>query len=204
MVKLVWISIVLAIICYFGYGLYEAHERREVEEAKRSEDHQERRRAENEAAQKVRSLIEIHEAVTDWEKAIENSRRILSFQLEQHWLGPRPILFVGTIHDIYSDRTGEYVVLIDRELFGISRAIFLTDIRLKLSAEKEIVEKLIDANYDSITERNRRNKVAVIASLDRVITEETLTSDGQSNEMRVGIGKLLEIVYIGSADLFET
>ena len=141
-------------------------------------------------------------AVTDWEQHLGKGETvrlepILTLELERLWMQQGPILFTGAIQDIATHDHTNYVVLIERSLFGNSDYMFGTDLQLSLLSDKDTIDHFLQEHPDLFKTFGLKNSVAVVARIDSISTTYFLGEDGDREEIKIGDGTLLKILYTG-------
>jgi len=116
MKRIVWIIISVAVAGYF-FNSYT------VNKAEREAERAEAKRIEQAMKTTVLQMASRSNAVSNWEANLSKGESfrfepILTVELERLWLQQRPILFVGSIKDIATHDHSQYVVLVERSLYG--------------------------------------------------------------------------------------
>ena len=139
----------------------------------------------------VAQLIKRYSAF-DWVKDIESRKEfgdpILTVELEQLWLTDRPTLFIGTIEDI-STFDQEYYMIKFQGFDGV-RANY----ELALKCPKQKVNSLLEEHPDLA--EGVTSGVAVVANIDKIKTVIVPGYDGGKENIRIGEGKSIDMVYI--------
>lgn len=192
--KLIWIVVAVAIGVFFVNKLLDDRAKRDAQRA-------ERHRVEQETKTVVSKMAADSNAVADWDKRLskdENYRMspVLTIELEQLWLGDRPILFIGSIKDISSGVGGDYLVLMERGLFT-SDPMFTTELRLSLHAPKALIDPFLAKHPKLFADSGFNNGVAVVTKVQAINTSDERGEDGERVEVKTGLGELLGIQYTG-------
>ena len=196
MSKIIWI-IVFFVIGGYAVSTYlekEALKERKLVEAKELEDT---------IRSSVKSITNNHDAIDRWETSLSNgesyrSEPILTIELEKLWLQGKPILFIGSIQDIATHNNDHYSVSLRRGKFGSFENMLTTELRLSLISDKVKVDLLLENHPELFTSFGFNNSVAVVAIVETLKTIYMQGDDGASDEVRIGEGILLDIVYIGN------
>ena len=156
-------------------------------EAKKAE----KERIEKDVSAAVAQIIKRHSAF-DWAKEIESRKEfgdpILTVELEQLWLTGRPTLFIGTIEDISTFDQECYMIKIQG--LGPDRANY----ELALKCPKQKVNSLLEEHPDLA--EGVTSGVAVVANIDKIKTVIVPGYDGGKENIRIGEGKSIDMIYI--------
>ena len=193
MKRIAWITVAAAVVAYFANSHATKKARREVVRVEEERKNQTTKTA-------VSQMTLRTNAVSDWEASLSNGKRfrlepILTIELEKLWLQQRPILFTGPIRDIATRSESEYAVSIDKAPY--SRFMFMGDLQLSLHCNKSLIDSLLDDYPDLFKNHGRRNSVAVVAHVNSISSFSILDEEGYREEIKVGDGELLDIIYIG-------
>lgn len=190
MKKIVWIIIAVAVIGYFinSYTVNKAMREAERAEAKRIEQS---------TKTKVSRMASRTNAISNWEENLSKGESfrfepILTVELEQFWLQQKPILFIGSIKDIATHDHSQYVVLLERSLYGSFDYMFGTELQLSLLSSKAQVDSFLKKYPDLFKDYGFNNGVAVVARINSIRTTTVL-----GDEVKIGDGELLDILYTG-------
>lgn len=195
MKKIVWIIIVVAVGGYFINSYMENKAKREAERAKEEKIALATKTAVSQMASRAN-------AVTDWETNLSKGDKfrfepILTIELERLWLQQRPILFIGAIKDIATHDQSHYTVLVERSLFGSFEYMFGTELQLSLISEKDRLDTFLKEHSELFKDNGFKNGIAVVAHIDSIRTAYVPGEEGEREEVKVGDGKLVDILYTG-------
>ncbi|MFZ5990146.1 MAG: hypothetical protein ACOYWZ_23880 [Bacillota bacterium] len=195
MKKIVWIIIVVAVGGYFINSYMENKAKREAERAKEEKIALATKTAVSQMASRAN-------AVTDWETNLSKGDKfrfepILTIELERRWLQQRPILFIGAIKDIATHDQSHYTVLVERSLFGSFEYMFGTELQLSLISEKDRLDTFLKEHSELFKDNGFKNGIAVVAHIDSIRTAYVPGEEGEREEVKVGDGKLVDILYTG-------
>lgn len=197
MKKIIWAFIAVAVIGYFinSYTVNKAEREAEKVEATRIEQG---------VKAAVTQMARRTNAISDWEETLSKGESfrfepILTVELERLWLQQGPILFIGSIKDVATHDNSQYTISIERSLYGSFDYMFGTELQLSLLAEKEYVDSFLTKNPNLFKDYGFNNGVAVVARIDAIKTTTLLGEEGGREEVKIGVGELLEIMYTGDA-----
>ena len=195
MKRIVWIIVAVAVVGYFFNSYMENKARREAERA-------EAERIEQATKTAVSQMASRTNAVRDWEKNLSKGERfrfepVLTVELERLWLQQRPILFIGAIKDIATHDQSQYVVLVERSLFGSFDYMFGTELQLSLLADKDKVDSFLKEHPDLFKDYGFNNGVAVVARINSIRITYVPGEEGERQEVKIGDGELIDILYTG-------
>ncbi|MBW2075640.1 MAG: hypothetical protein JRI58_12995 [Deltaproteobacteria bacterium] len=194
--RLIWALVLLAVCAYFLNSYLENRAKKKAEREKAQKIERSIRSAVNE-------MVSRFDAVTDWEQRLSKgetvrTEKILTIELERLWLGKRPILFIGFIEDISTIDERTYRLRIERGLFSSFKYMWLTELGLELRCSKSMLDQFLEAHPKLFSNFGLKNGVAVIAKVDQIKTLFYTGEKGNKEEMRVGLGRCLDITYTGS------
>jgi len=195
MKKIFWIVIVVFIVgsCYNNSN----HERNDQPDAETYEAE----RIEQSIKSDVGQMVMRTRAIDNWAQHLCNGETfrfapILTIELEQLWMKNDPILFNGVITDIYTHNQTHYSILIKRTILLSAVMLLRTELNLSLISPKENIDTLLQNHPDIIKDNLGFSKgVAVIAFIDSI--KPITSQDGEINKIKVGYGKLVDIMYTG-------
>ena len=195
MKKIVWIIIVIAVGGYFINLYMENKAKREAEHAKEEKIALATKTAVSQMASRTN-------AVTDWETNLSRGDKfrfepILTIELERLWRQQRPILFIGAIKDIATHDQSHYTVLVERSLFGSFEYIFGTELQVSLISEKDRLDTFLKEHPELFKDNGFKNGIAVVAHIDSIRTVYITGEEGEREEIKVGDGELVDILYTG-------
>lgn len=185
----VWIVIVLAIVAYFlnSYIQRMAKEKAELEK-------------EQSIISTVEQMVLRFNAVNDWPERLTKGEKIrigkiMTIELENLWIGPNPILFIGSIQDVSTLDEESYRLLIRRTVFDNTNLILFTEIGLELKCSKHMIDSFLSIYPQLFSSFEFMNSVAIVAKIDHIKTEFFKDNEGNKEEIKVGVGDCLDIVY---------
>lgn len=195
MKKIIWIIVALVIGGYFVNSYLE-------NEAKRDAERAEAKRVKQTIKSAVAEMVSRTGAVDDWESSLSKGEKfrlspIFTVELEKLWLENQPILFIGNIKEIATYNESHYIVLIKRNfLFGY---MFGTELQLSLLSSKECIDSFLKQHPDLFKDNGYgfSNGVAVIARVKTIRTTYVPGEEGEREEVRIGEGELVNILYTG-------
>ncbi len=193
--KIVWIVIILVAIGYFGNNYLQ-------ERAKEKADREKAERIENEIQNKISQLVTNNNAIADWEQKLSRgekvvTQKILTVNLEKLWMSGRPILFTGSIQDITNADEQNYILYLRKGIPLNDITVFLeTSFALKIKCNKISIDKLL-TDHPEVIQAPIKKEVAVVANIDKIVTDYTPTKEGEAEELKVGMGYCVDIIYTG-------
>lgn len=195
--KSIVLLVLIAIVAAFGYQIIQA---RTEKEEKRQREEARREAVKRAVAQVARKA----NAITDWPKTLRQGKsesfKVFTADLEKVWVTDRPILFVGDIHDIALANEDSYRVSIGESIFDTSLIAMDGAIGLRLECRKPLIDQVLKQNPASRSLSEPAQAVAVIAKIERIEAENRRSSDSEY-EVKVGVGKCLDMLYVGTAAL---
>lgn len=188
-------------ILVIGYFVNAYLDSKATQEAKKIEKEQ----AKQEARAIITQLVSRYGAIENWDEELSKDDEyrmdpILTIELEQVWLKPQPILFLGAVKDISTFDETRYEVLFEQNILFNSR-YFFTELQLSLKADKSLVDKFLKDHPNLLKDFGMNNNVAWIAKINSIETKNILSDDGTPEEVKIGNGELVEIRYIGRVRL---
>lgn len=197
MKKFIWILLALVVGGYFVNSYLEEKATREAERAEAEKIEQATKTA-------VSQMVSRTDAIDDWESLLSKGQRfrfepILTVELERLWLQHRPILFIGSIKDIATHNQSQYTVLVKRSLLGSFGHIYNTELQLSLFSSKEIIDSFLENHPDLFNNYGFNNGVAIVARINSIRTINILGEEGEREEVKIGDGELIDIIYTGDA-----
>ncbi len=203
MKKILWIIVVLVFIGYFVHLHLKESAKHKGEKAEQAEQKRNEKEIEKEIKTAIGQMVSKTNAVEDWVQNLCDGKGgrltpILTVELEKLWLNKRPILFIGTIQDIATYDQSQYTVIIKKNLLDFSECLFLsTELQLSLRSPKEKIDSLL-TNYPNISKGlGFNNGIAVVAQVENINTTYIRGESGERQEIKIGEGKLVEILYTG-------
>jgi len=197
MKKILWIFVALAVGGYFLNSNMESKAKREAQQA-------EANRIKEATQSAISEMVSRTGAIDDWESRLSKGESIrfepiLTIELEKVWLQKRPILFIGAIKDIATHSHTQYTVLVGRDSFGSfeHEYIFDTELQLSLLSDKKRIDSFLRKHPDLFKDYGLNNSVAVVARVNAIRTEHVSGEEGERQEVKIGDGALVDIVYVG-------
>jgi hypothetical protein len=114
---------------------------------------------------------------------------LMTFQLEQLWITPKPILFLGEIEDIQREENGYRFKV--KNSFHEPSLFF--EINLSISCQSDVTTDFLRYMEEHKDEFDFSKPIAVIAKINSVLTEKKL-SDGNMSDVKVGVGQCLALL----------
>jgi hypothetical protein len=147
-------------------------------------------------------LVKRTNAIDNWEKDLSKGEQyrfgsILTLELERLWLTDRPILFIGSIKDISTIDQENYRIRIERSFFHKLNYMFKTELQLDLQCSKQRIDSLLREHPNLLKDFGFNNGVAFVADIDKIETTIVSGSEDKKEEIRIGKGKCLDMLYIG-------
>jgi len=191
--RVIWIIVIILITGYFINNYLENKAKKEAEKT-------ETERIEKDRKEAIAQLVKRTNAVDNWEKDLNKGKQfrlepILTVELERLWLTNRPILFIGDIKDIATIDEKTYRVKMERSSF------IGTELQLILQCQKQTIDTFLKEHPDLFKDYDLKNGVAVIAEIDEIETKTVSGSEGEKEEIKVGKGKCVDILYRGDVHL---
>jgi hypothetical protein len=118
-------------------------------------------------------------------------------ELEKLWLVNRPVLFIGAIKDVATQNESQYLVMVERSLFGSFNHMFDTELELSLSSPKQRIDAFLKEHPELFKDYGFNNGVAVIAQVKAIRTAYVPGEEGKRTEVKIGDGELIDIVFTG-------
>lgn len=195
MKKIIWIVILLAVVGYFVTSHMEKKAKHEAQRAKAEIIQQATRAAVTKMAFRANAIV-------DWEASLSKGEGfrfepILTIELERLWFQQRPILFIGAIKDIATHDQSHYLILVERSLVSSFKHMFDTELQLSLVSNKDSIDSLLKEHPNLFKEFGFKNGVAVIARISSIRTKYFLGESGERQEVKIGEGKLEDILFTG-------
>jgi hypothetical protein len=205
--RIIIILIVVAVGGYFINDYYQGKAKEKREFAAEKVACQEKREESHVA---VAHMVSKYNAVNDWEDKLregstgkrENKENILTMELENLWLINRPILFRGTIKDISTFDTDNYLMTLD------GRWKTGTQWALTLKSPKTMIDSFLNAHPKAAS---HGFTVAVIAKINKLDTNYRVTEEGSGEEKTItegktitGVGQCLDILNLFREYFYET
>lgn len=200
MKRAIWIIVIILIGGFFVNNYLKNKAKKEAEKA-------EAKRIEENTKALVAEMVTRTNAIETWEKDLSKGKQefgietILTVELERLWLTDRPILFVGAIKDIATKDQENYRMEIERSSFDSYGYMFGIELRLELQCQKQKIDSFLKEHQDLFKDYGFKNGIAVIADIDEIETKTVSGSEGASEDIKVGKGKCIDILYTGDVIL---
>jgi len=193
--KIVWAIIAVVMVGYFVNSYTVNKAKSEAEKAAAE-------RVERVTKAAVTEMATRANAISDWEESLSKGEKfrfepVLTVELERLWLQQKPILFIGSIKDVATHDSARYEISIERSLYGSFNYMFGTELQLSLLSKKEYVDSFLKKHSDIFKDYGFNNGVAVIARINAITTTTVLGEEGEREEVKIGVGELVEILYTG-------
>jgi hypothetical protein len=193
----------IIILIVIAFGIYLTHNYYQTK-AKKAADEKEEKEKVTAFKEKIKAdigtMVSHFVAIDDWEeKLVEGDsageKRVLTMELEKLWLTGKPILFQGFMKDVSSLNHTSYMVLIDHmPRKGLGKLKLGTRLRLSLECPKATVDSFLSQNPKA---SSRGAIVSVIAKINTIESASLKREDGESEEVKRGRGKCLDMRYAG-------
>ena len=195
MKKIIWVLIVVAVAGYFFNSYTENKARRDTKRAELEKIEQTTRAAVSQMAARTN-------AIKSWEETLNKGERfrlgpVLTIELERVWVQERPILFAGAIKDIATHDESQYLILVERSLYGNYEYEFDTELHLSLISSKEKIDSFLEEHTELFKDYGFSNGVAVVARINSIRTIYVPGEEGGHDEIKIGEGELVDITYTG-------
>jgi len=192
--RIIWIAVIIGICIYFANGYIEDRKKERAQEAKEAEIARITKAT-------VSLLVSKTNAIDDWDKVLSEGeevsfRKILTIDLEKLWLTDRPILFVGYIDDIATYNDQFYILKVDRSLLSSLHTLG-TALSLELKCDKRKIDSFLKKYPNLVSGFDLSNNVAVVAKIGNVKTSYCIGDEGEREEVKIGEGYCIDIVFIG-------
>lgn len=196
--RLVWIVIVFAVIAYFVNDYLEDRSRKKAEKAKEEQ-------IEKITRATVSQLVSKTNAIDNWDELLSEGadtsfKKILTIDLEKVWLGNRPILFIGYVDNVATYDNQYYILKVDQGLTS-SLQLLDTSLSLELKCDKKKVDSFIEKHPDIISDIGLENNIAIVVKIEEIKTAYYLSGEGDKEEVKIGKGYCIDMVFIGDVDL---
>ena len=186
--RIVIILIVVAVGGYFVSDYYQGKAKKKAEQIARETALQEKREARHAA---IDQMVSKYNAVNDWEDKLREEsagkkkykEEIVTMELETLWLINRPILFRGTIKDISTLDTDNYLMTLD----GPWKTG--TQWALALKSPKTVIDSFLSTHSEEALDGS--TPVAVIAKISKIDTNYRVTEEGYGKEKTITEGKII-------------
>jgi hypothetical protein len=196
MKRVITIIVAILVCTYFITGYFENRAKKQAEKLKTEQKEKTLKTA-------VMQLVTNTNAVCSWEKDLCKGERfrlepILTIELEQLWLVNRPILFIGSVEDISTSDQEQYWIKIERNmLVSQDYNMFGSKLQLMLQCPKQKIDSFLKEHPELFKNSGFNNGVAVVAVIDKIETVKESNFEGESEEVKIGKGKCVDIIYTG-------
>jgi hypothetical protein len=203
-IRVILLILFFTSLFYFTF-IYESDKSKELKlelklERKNKERINENKRVEREL--KLERLIDENNPNVIWDSILSKGEtyrfsQIYSHELEELWVNnSESILFKGEIIDIKTLDSLNYNLIIERNIISSFNYMFKTKLRLSLSCSKAKIDTIMDENdFEIDNYYPTLNQFFVIARIDKILTTDILNDDKEAVQVRIGAGKLIEIIY---------
>ena len=168
----------------------------------------------------IRALEEKYSASHDWYRLFDRpkvpfGRPVMQADLENAWLGKKPIIFLGQIDDYKNAEGDRYQVTIKPDIFSF--VPFVSGVALDVSASKGLINKFVKEHPEVLSPypSPKGGMVVVIAKVNSLDTrwegggedaEEVKYGVGELIDMRIirgriPVGKGADLFYFGGIDI---
>lgn len=191
--KAFWVLVAIAILGYLVNSYIENRAKEEAERVAALEGEGAIRAA-------LAKMVRGTNAKDDWDEELTKGEgirlgNILTIELENLWIGDRPILFNGSIEDIATIDENKYRVIISRNI--LSYPMLLTGLLLDLQCDRAMVDPILKSHPELFEDLGLNNRVAVVAKINSIRTDYRTDEEGEKNETRIGQGSCVDIVFTG-------
>lgn len=188
------VAVLLAVVAGAAYCVHSNHqEDLRLKAAQRLA----RESAEAVVIAEIKEKISSEDALIDWQKTLAGKEGIrlspiVSVELQQLWLGGRPILFIGNLKDIALTQDKNYKVLLQ---YNSRKHRFLgTDIYLEATCSPEQTSALLQLAKDRPLAAGFNADTAIVAKVQEVVRKP-----GDENDEFWGRGNCLRTLVLGSS-----
>jgi hypothetical protein len=197
--RIIIILIVVAVGGYFVNDYYQGKAEEKREQIAQEAACQEKREVRHAA---IDQMVSKYNAVNDWEDKLREEsagkkkykEEIVTMEVENLWLINRPILFRGTIKDISTLDTDNYLITLD------GRWKTGTQWALTLKSPKIMIDSFLSTHPKATS---HRFTVAVIAKISKIDTNYHVTEEGTGEDKTIteektitGIGQCIDILVL--------
>ncbi|MCK4911636.1 MAG: hypothetical protein KAR83_08325 [Thermodesulfovibrionales bacterium] len=159
---------------------------------------------ENEINLKINQMVQKYNANDNWTEDLTSNKDflapVMTIEIERVWLN-NPILFIGNIDDISTYNQSDYLLSISYSSFdSLSKypALYSLDIELELKCPKKLVDTKIPNS--GIIKSFLESNTAIIAQVDSVKNIKYFDDEGNQTNIRVGVGKCLDFIYVDNTN----
>ena len=192
-----WTLVVIAVSAWFVTSSIDSRRARDAEQA-------ESQKKTEAVKASIVALTSRHKANSDWIEELSGGEwyramPVLTIELEELWIEKGPILYVGAINDIASDGDDKYSVTFERSLSSGLDYLFSTELRLKLTSDKGLIDRFLNNHPNLFEDLDGFNDgIAVIATVRAIQSHQYAGQDGELIEAKTGYGQIVEILYVGN------
>lgn len=148
----------------------------------------------------ISDLVTLYSANYKWYKEFDRKKdvprpRLVQAELEDQWIGYKPIIFIGNIDDYRNKDDGNYQVTIKPNSFSFGMRLY--GVGLDVAAPKELIKNFLSTHPEAMQRRfsSQNGSVVVVAKLSSV--EKRFEGSGDdAGEVRYGVGELLDIRFL--------
>ena len=176
-----WLT-VGAVVAYFTYSQYQSHLVSTKQEAQRQ--------AETDAlVGKLHNVARQFGAQVDWARNLEGKDSIrlspvMSAELQEVWLQPSPILFVGTLRDIVRNEDGSFQVLPQYDALSGGSHLLSTELFFSAQCAAELATPLLA--MAKTAHSTVFANVAIVGKVLGVTSKQVRGSDGEDETQLTG------------------
>ena len=128
-----------------------------------------------------------------WVKKVDaltsGGAKLMTFQLEQLWITPTSILFLGAIEDIQREEMGYRITIKN----SFHEPIPFVQLNLSISCPTDVTEDFLSYMESHKEEFDYEKPVAIFAKINSVVNEKKLINQNLEN-VKLGIGKCLALL----------
>ncbi len=141
----------------------------------------------------IRLKAKVLDADYSWIKKVDaltsGGANLMTFQLEQLWITPKSILFLGEIEDIQKEEKG-YRIYIKN---SFHERIPFIELKLSISCSTDVTEGFLSYMESHKEDFESEKPVAVFANIISVLNEKKLINQNME-DVKVGFGKCLALL----------
>lgn len=178
---------------YWGYTWWQDH----LAETKTAIASEARQQAQNQA---IADMARSANAITDWPATLANNKTvrispIMTAELQKLWLGDRPVLFIGSVHDVAINKDGTYQVTVEYNLIGAQFIFVENEMRVSLNCPESFGKQLIKTAKAAKSPRITAD-TAVVALIERIEKSTEKGDEGGTRTVYSGIGKCVDAMQL--------
>ena len=111
---------------------------------------------------------------------------------------------MGSVGDISTLDDHNYILRIEKSLLSSLELVFMTDLALELECSKDVVDSFLEDNPNLLSGYLLlEDQIAVVAKISRIGTKVFLSEEGTKEEMKIGKGRCLDLLYTGRRFVFD-